>query len=360
MHRNVFTSASTALTACAAAALIACGGGNDDPNDNPLTVEQAKSLAASTIHAVLIADHMATLVTATSLGAWDTTRAAAANAASSAASSAAPSAASSATCMAGEGSFVSTDVDASDSLSAGDHISYSFKACQPTLAAGWVLDGDPVVSVAGGTNVQRMWFGGEDGQIALKLSGNGMRLGGGTSLAGDWQFDATRTAGTLSQAVRLDAVTFGSRDLTSQFDGIRFAVANNELHGLTGQVRTSVLGYGDVTAVLSQASMLLLDSTQTLRHAPTAGTVFIDTPAFRMAVVYGEAGAVLLQVDQGRDDTVDLEVTSSVQELDALLNAATSPGVAETPACADPDAGAGSAQAGSAICVRPTVGKRRS
>ena len=67
MNRSMFTSGVTALSAIAAAALVACGGGNDDPAANPLTETQAKSLAATTIHAVLTADHVATLVTTQSL-----------------------------------------------------------------------------------------------------------------------------------------------------------------------------------------------------------------------------------------------------------------------------------------------------
>ena len=47
----------------------------------------------------------------------------------------------------------------------------------------------------------------------------------------------------------------------------------------------------------------------------------LNAAGFRMAVVYGEQGAITLQVDQGNDNTVDLEVVTSVQELDALLRA---------------------------------------
>ena len=306
MNRSMFTSGVTALSAIAAAALVACGGGNDDPAANPLTETQAKSLAATTIHAVLTADHVATLVTTQSLDDL---------ALHDEVTGGAPSMA----CATGEAQFQANDTDNSASLSTGDLVSTTFKACQSTSAAGWVLDGDTVLSVTGGDNIDPMWFSGADGKIALKLSANGMRMGGGTSLAGDWRFDATRSAGVLSQVVQFAAATFGSRDMTSQFDGVSFAVNGAELHSLAGQVRTSVTGYGDVVATLSQASALQLDGAQTLRYAPRTGTVMLNAAGFRMAVVYGEQGVITLQVDQGNDNTVDLEVVTSVQELDALL-----------------------------------------
>lgn len=332
MNRSMFTSGvTTALSVIAAAALVACGGGNDDPATNPLTEGQAKSLAATTIHAVLTADHVANLVTTQSLDDM---------ALHDEVMGAAPSMA----CASGEAQFQSTDTDNSASLSTGDLVSTTFKACQSASAAGWVLDGDTVLSVTAGDNVHHMWFAGADGKIALKLSANGIRMGGGTSLAGDWRFDATRSGGVVSQGVQFAAATFGSRDMTSQFDGVGFAVDGTGLHSLTGQVRTSVIGYGDVAVTLSQAAALTLDAAQSLRYAPKAGTVMLDAAAFRIAVVYGEQGVITLQVDQGKGNSVDLEVVTSVQELDALLKAPLPVADAAVAVCADADALGGSAR----------------
>ncbi len=345
MQRTIFTSGFTAaLSTVAAATLVACGGGNDDPSLNPLTEGQAKSLAATTIHAVLAADHVATLVTTQSLGAVDRQAASGASEPWS--------------CEVGEGHTVGNADDPSVLLNAGDSFSLNFKGCQVATAAGWVLDGGPVLSVDGGNDIEQMWFAGADGKIALKLSANGMRMGAGTSLAGDWRLEATRSAGVLSQVVQLAAATFGSGGLTSQFDGVSFAVASNQLQNLSGQVRTSIVGHGDVAVTLSQASALQLDAAQQLRYAPTAGTVMVEAAGFRMAVVYGEQGAVTLQVDHGKDDTVDLEVLTSVQELDALLKAPVSAPVSapvpvaadEVAACTDVDAPGGMARI-SAACV---------
>jgi hypothetical protein len=318
------------LSACAAAVMVACGGG--EANDAPmLTANQATTLAANTINAVLWADQAAKLVVTNSLG----------------------SGSSDAGCMQGQGSVVTQDTDGSGTMTAGDQLAYSFNACQFAEAAGLLYSGEPVLRIAGGQNVEPMWLDREDGQIMLEVATNGMRMGAGTSLAGSWFYEATRVASAATEKLHFPSATLGAHDVVIRFEDVRFEVGAEGLINLTGQVKAPLIGYGDITTQLTLKAPLVLDASQYTRYVPTAGTVLLTGSNFVLEVEYGAKGLVTLRLDHGQDGTVDLEVVTSVQALDALLLAPAivvdEPGTA---GCLSPDAGTESAGGGGACSPR--------
>ncbi len=357
----------TALAAAASAAMVvACGGGGGDSAEvqTTPTEQQAKLLAARTIHAVFAVDGVAFEVANSSFA--------------PATGGAVEFGHHDLICAQGSGTVTLHDSDGSANLNVGDVGLLVLSACQPHADSRWALDGTPVVTLlatalptaravaanagtgadpgvgadagadvgadvgadaSAGAGVDAGVGGGAVGPSVLTTRVTAQDLsfgahspsGAPVMFAGQWNSTAdTLSVPARSQVSFLDA-TLALGNVVVRFDGVGF-VADGSISALQGQVSTQVDGLGDVTAQLSLGSALSLDTGKGW-YAPTSGVVKVSTATLVMEVEYGAGGAVTLRVDQGSDGRVDLSVQTSQAELDTLLTAAISAPIAG-PNCA--------------------------
>jgi hypothetical protein len=309
-------------SAAAAVVMVACGGGGggEGGSANAITTdEQAKQLAARTVHAVFAADAVAFEVAqagqvwrqgdAVIFGYHDLP------------------------CAQGSGTFTSHDSDSSASLTAGDVELFVLAGCLRYDSSRWALDGTPLVTLMAAA--QPVALGAAlDGAAApavatgltTRVTAEDLAFGGQAMFAGQWSHtwaSATDAGGAPTAQVQLDNATLTLADGMVRFDQVRF-VAGIGITQLQGQVFTTISGLGDVVAGLALADALPVAPGKGW-YAPTGGVVKVTTAGLTMEVAYAADGAVQLRVDNGSDGTVDMAVQTSQAELDTLLMAAPAP-----------------------------------
>jgi hypothetical protein len=309
-------------SAAAAVVLVACGGGSggEGGSANAITTdEQAKQLAARTVHAVFAADAVAFDVAQAGqvpqqgdevvFGHRDLP------------------------CAQGSGTLTLQDTDSSANLSAGDVELFVLVGCQRYDNSRWALDGTPVVTLMAAA--QPVALGAAlDGAappaaatgLTTRVTAHDLAFGGQATFAGQWSHtwaNATDAGGTPTAQVQLDNATLTLADGVVRFDQVRFA-AGAGITQLQGQVFTTISGLGDVVAGLALGAVLPVAPGKGW-YSPTGGVVKVTTAGLTMEVAYAADGAVQLRVDNGSDGTVDMAVQTTQAELDALLMPAPAP-----------------------------------
>jgi hypothetical protein len=319
-------------SAAAAVVLVACGGGSggEGGSANAITTdEQAKQLAARTVHAVFALDAVAYDVSQAGQGTGQADGVVFGH--------------HDVACAQGTGTVTVHDSDNSNTLSAGDTELFVLAGCQTHTNSRWALTGTPTVTralaavaategagaarQAGATSVLATAFEASTG-MTTRVTAQDLGFGDQAVFAGQWAQTWRGAAGAgdgqaVSQ-VQMDGTTLTLPSGALRLGAMRFTAgasnAGSFVTELQGQVFTHIEGLGEIEAGLSLTAALPLSANQGW-YAPTGGVVKVTLAGLTMAVVYGADGAVLLQVDNGSDGTVDLQVQTSQAELDAMLMA---------------------------------------
>jgi hypothetical protein len=224
-------------------------------------------------------------------------------------------------CATGTGSYNLADTDSSGNLSTNDSASFALANCQPYAGSPWRVTGSPRVSLTGGANLGGLSLSldGVRAEVAFTTNGS-LQFAPTYSISGSWNTTLTLSLlGGLSQSTSIPTLSLTLGGGTATFTNVGFGGSRSSITGLTGQVSTSVVGVGLVNGSLSQLSPLTLPTTTGTRFVPHAGTVRITTDSFYLDVTFAANGVVTLSVDNGKNGSVDLTITTSVTELDGLL-----------------------------------------
>jgi hypothetical protein len=291
--------------------LAACGGGGSDSGATAgpsLTSDaQAKSVAARTAGALFAVSDVAQAGQWGGAGLLSSLTAGFGNRALG--------------CASGTGSFNWLDADGSGALSAGDRADFALASCRPSAGSPWVVTGSPRISLTGGSNLGALSLtaDGVRADVAFTTSG-ALQFAPNYSLNGSWNTTLTLSLlGGLTQTSSIPALTLTLGAGTASFSNVSFGGTRSSVTGLTGQVSTNVVGVGVVNGSLSQLGAISLPTSSGTRWVPNAGTVRITTDSFYLDVTFAPAGVITLTVDNGKDGTVDRNITTSITELDSLL-----------------------------------------
>ena len=234
-----------------------------------------------------------------------------------------------ASCSAGSGTVAFRDADANGAVSVGDVGTMAAHACQrdvaPTslldLGSHWVFDGTVQVSILGGSNVEQHLYSLAAGSAQLGVNYAGTAIGDSRTATGTYSLSVSNTVsgGPLDQTIAVPDLTIAHANVNLHVTGLSFSVLGaKSISAATGTFETSVAGMGSVQLALSVKAPLTVDASTT-RFRPSAGTFTVTARDFSFEVEYGAAGAVTIRVDNGRDGSVDLTVVTTESVLDSLL-----------------------------------------
>lgn len=223
-------------------------------------------------------------------------------------------------CASGTGSTAFADADASGTVSAGDATSLTLTACQPTATFAWALTGTVRVAIVSGTNIEQHLYNVAPGSAVVRATHAGTALGGSRTATGIYTLATSIAAvgAAFDQVVSMGDFTIAHPTVNLHITGLSFTVAGGSLAVAAGTFDTSVSGIGAVQLALSVKSPLTIDASTT-RFRPTAGTLTVTASNFSLDIQYGAGGTVTIRVDNGRDGTVDMTVSTTETELDSLL-----------------------------------------
>jgi len=309
-------------TATLAIALVACGGdgsGSDSidsgapPVAGPVATNmQARTIVARSINALFAYDNLNSETIVQALGQLPVRTLGGAGV---------TGAAYPVGCATGTATSTYADADLDTSVSADDLAVLSASNCATGNGFPWVLDGSFSVQLVSGVNVEPHLFAIDQGSAQLRVTHAGASIGDGRTATGTYELNVSNSAAgaPLDQAVSIGSLTIAHPSVNLQLTGVTYLVAaSNSLATATGTFDTSVAGIGIVSTTLSVKRPLTIDSSTT-RFRPTSGTVTLTASDFSIDVTYGAAGAVTIQVDNGKDGVVDLTVATTEAALDALL-----------------------------------------
>ncbi|MGA0611742.1 hypothetical protein [Caldimonas sp. KR1-144] len=294
-----------ALAVTCAALLSACGGGGDDDDsgDSTQALQAKKALArgyggfrSADEVGFGITDQLLTIIFAIPGGG---------------------SATATYTCVGGTGTLVFgyTDQDGSGTLTTGDTATATLNGC----AVGNLVaaTGQVSLSVQEATNAANFYLNDQAGSLDLLLTlGNLAFTSVGATYNGSYRLDqsAATAGGAVTEDVTLAAMAVSATSgANASYTNVTarnvYTSTTTTTNAFSGTVDTTIAGLGNVQYTLSLPQPI----------TATGGEFRMTSSTQTLTLLLGSGNPVAIDVDNGKNGSVDLEVDSTLTELGSLV-----------------------------------------